>query len=146
MHRYFATTTCIHTADPVYRDSHETVCTGILEKDKSKHILFSDQIDGNTQYSTSSSCSSRYNICWSSKLCAALLITGVSAFMLLMTSLWHLIVFRYVLYHKLFIKIWIVAWGTRIVTPLLRCVWLKVILWYIVWIYLNQLIYCWLIS
>ena len=36
----------IDAADPVYRD--EIICTGILEKDESKDVFFSDQIDGNT--------------------------------------------------------------------------------------------------
>ena len=71
--------------------------------------------------STSGSCSSMYSIHWSSRLCALFLIAGVSAFMLLMTSLWHLTVFRYVsryvLYRDLCIEIRIVSWGTRIVTP-----------------------------
>ena len=70
--------------------------------------------------STSSSCSSKYSIHWSSRLCTVLLITGVSDVMLLMT-LWHLTVFtyvsRYVLYRDLCIEIRIVSWGTRIITP-----------------------------
>ena len=73
--------------------------------------------------STSGRCSSSYSIHWSSRLCAVLLITGVPAFMLLMTSLWHVTVFRYVsryvLYRNLCIEIRILSWGTRIVTPLL---------------------------
>ena len=40
MHWYFVTTICIDTADPLYRDSHETICITILEKDQSKHIFF----------------------------------------------------------------------------------------------------------
>ena len=40
MHRYFVTTICIDTADPLYRDSHEIICITILEKDQSKHIFF----------------------------------------------------------------------------------------------------------
>ena len=71
---------------------------------------------------TSGSCSSRYSIHWSSRLCAVLLITGVSVFMLLMASLWHLTVLRYVSryisYCDLCIEIRIVSWGTRIITPL----------------------------
>ena len=43
--------------------------------------------------------------------------------MVLMTSLWHVTVFRYVsryvLYRDLCIEILIVSWGTRIITPLL---------------------------
>ena len=84
--------------------------------------------------STSSSCSSSYSIHWSSRLCTVLLITGVSAFMLLMMSLWHLIEFRYlsryVLYRDLCIEIRIVSWGTCIVIPL-TITWLryKYMLW-----------------
>ena len=56
-------------------------------------------------------------------LCTVLLITGASAFMLLTTSLWHLTVFRYILRNvscrNLYIKILIILWGTRIITPLL---------------------------
>ena len=33
MHRYFVTTIRIDTANPVYRDSQETIYTGILERD-----------------------------------------------------------------------------------------------------------------
>ena len=65
-----------------------------------------------------------YSIHWSSRSCALLLIAGVSAFMLLMMSLWNLTMFRYVsryvLYHDLCIEIRIVSWGTRIVTPLIQ--------------------------
>ena len=95
------------------------ICTGILEKDESKHILVSDQIDGNTLDSTSGSCSSRYSIHWSSMLCAVLLITGVSAFMLLTMSFWHHTMFRYISiyasYHDCCIEIQIVLWGTCII-------------------------------
>ena len=72
--------------------------------------------------STTSSCGSKYSIHWSSRLCVVLVITGVSVFMLLMKFLWHLSVFRYVSryasYHDLCVKIWIVSWGTRIITSL----------------------------
>ena len=72
--------------------------------------------------STSGSCSIRYSIAWTSRLCAVLLIAGVSAFVILMMSFWHLTVrryvLRYVLYHNLYIEIRIILWGTHIVTPL----------------------------
>ena len=60
-------------ADPVYHDSHETLCTSIFEKDKLKHT-FCDQIDENNLakphfVSTNGSCSGRYSIRWSSRLC-----------------------------------------------------------------------------
>ena len=131
MHRYFVTMIRIDMADPMYRDSHETMCTGILENDWSKHILliwsdwwkYTDITQWSHVGSTSGSCSSRYSIYWSSRLCAVLLFTGVSAFMLLMMPLWHLTVFRcvsrYVLYRDLCIEILIVLWSTHIVTPLL---------------------------
>ena len=74
--------------------------------------------------STSGSCRSRYSIQWSSRLCAVLLITGFSAFMLLITSLWHHAVLRYISryisYRDLCIEIRIVLWGTRIITPLMN--------------------------
>ena len=99
-------------------------------------MLFFDQIHGNTRYnssksgfgSTSGSCGSRYSIHWSSRLCAVLLITGVSAFKLLMMFLLHVTVFRYVsryiLYRDLCIEIRIVSWGTLFVTPLLFTSWI----------------------
>ena len=40
MHQYFISTMSIDMADLVYHDSHETIYTGILEKDESKHTLF----------------------------------------------------------------------------------------------------------
>ena len=59
---------------------------------------------------------------WTELLCAVLLITGVSALMLLMMSLLNVNVFRYVLRHVMYcdlgIKIQIASWGILIVTPL----------------------------
>ena len=128
-------------ADPVYCSSHETVCTGMIEKDESQNILYflirfrsQSQLteilwdwyyEVKTYFGSSSgSCSSSYSIHWSSRLCTVLLITGVSAFMLLIKSFWYLTVLRYVSrcisYCDLCIEIRIVSWGTRIVTPLVE--------------------------
>ena len=132
-HRYFATTIRIDTADLVYRHSLEIICTGILEKDESKCILFLIRLMEILWYnsaksrfvSTSGSCSSRYSTGVAGYVCMVLLITGVSAFMLLTTSLSHLTVFRYVSryvsYRNLCIEIRIVSLGARIITPLILC-------------------------
>ena len=40
MHRYFITTICIDMVVTMYHGSHETICTSILEKHESKHIIF----------------------------------------------------------------------------------------------------------
>ena len=75
-----------------------------------------------SHFGSTSSSGSRYSIHRSSRLCAVLLITGVSALMLLMMSLLNVNVFRYVLRHVMYcdlcIKIQITSWGILIVTPL----------------------------
>ena len=112
----------------MYHNSHETIYAQVFLKriNCNTHFFWSEWWTYSAKSyfgSTSGSCSS-YSIHWRSKLCAVLLITDVSAFMLLMTSLWHLTMFRYVsryvLYRDLCIEIWIVSWGTCIVTPLTR--------------------------
>ena len=134
-------------ADPFYGNSHETICTRIVENDQSKHIIFSDQSDGKTDvtcqshvlFLTSGSCGTRFSFLWSSRLCAVLLITWVSVFMLHMMSLWHLTVLRYILkyiYRYLHIEIQILSWDTSIITCLTD--WSRT--WIRVWTYERHLI------
>ena len=126
----------IEMPDTGYCNSHETICTGILEKNEWNTYFFMIRLIEILWYSStksnfasaSSSCSTRYSIHWRSRLCAVLLITGVSAFI----NLWHpsgilstlfRYLSRYVTYHDLFIEMQIVSWDTHIVTPLLLLQW-----------------------
>ena len=74
--------------DPVYCDSNGTISTGILEDDESKLMEILWYNSAKSRYgSTSGSCCSRYCIHWSIRFCTVLLITGVSAFMLLTSGI-----------------------------------------------------------
>ena len=103
MHRYLVTTISIVTADPsvsrfTLNYMHRYSWKGLIKA----HTFFLIRLTEILWYnstkshfgSTSGSCSSSYSIHWSSRLCTVLLITGVSAVMLLMMTLWHLTVFR----------------------------------------------------
>ena len=82
MYWYFVTTICIDTADPMYHDSHETILV-FLKRINQNTCFFLIRLMEILWYnssklrfgSTSGSCSSRYSIHWSSRLCAGLLIT-----------------------------------------------------------------------
>ena len=131
--RYFVTTICIDTADPLYRDSHETICITILEKDQSKHIFFLTRLMEIIWYRLGKVGQSHVSVQPAAVVVVGTPSTGVagcvryfwsqmSVFMLLTASLWHLTVLRYVSryvsYRDLCIEIRIVSWGTCIVTPL----------------------------
>ena len=80
------------------------LCTSILEKDQSKHFFFFNRLmeysditwQSHILFPPAAVITIIYSIHWNSRLCMMVLMSKVSTFMILMTSLWHFTMLRYV--------------------------------------------------